>query len=665
VIEGDEDQTNSTTEKESQDKPFESLIFSLQTSSCSDSEIEYKCVTKMKHGGETKTSIVKYSCCYGYARSNSGPRYCTKVEMKDMIETLEGIGAKRMAELIKTHQLDEAIMSKNVTIFAPNDEAFLEYQDAKNNDLDNDVMDTHAMGGETNEEKEMVGLLEGHIVDGSLKSTNFLDEQVLKARNGASRIRINEYRTPQRVYTANCARILASNVLSKNGLVHVVDRVLPTPTQSVMDIIKSRPDLSKFKDLLVANNMVKELEDMDGNWTIFAPSNSALEKVDPELLEKLESGQACAKQILESHVVSNVVCSSIIPARAQLRSVSGTSLLVERNPDGKLFVNENPLMTRDTLGTNGIVYAMDGLIIPRETRRANEALQEHNMDQFWRLLNETGLAEELNEMKNVTIFVPMNAAIESLKEDQLNQIKNNTDILKYHIATPKTCSCDMKDNLQLQSLQGRKLRINLFEDFPGFISRATVSCANIIKLDNKICGGEIHLIDRVLFPPHESLLTALEGMESHKLLRDLISGTDLEMELENATGLTLLAPSDNTIRQQLNEKEIQDLLANKSKADQLLRRHVLSEALCCSGIMGRAPSIFADSFNIRRIDGSIVAARRDFKGDVRFDRASVTRCDIVAQNGIIHVVDRVLKPTMERRRNPFTPFFEPPFFLFK
>jgi uncharacterized surface protein with fasciclin (FAS1) repeats len=53
---------------------------------------------------------------------------------------------------------------------------------------------------------------------------------------------------------------------------------------------------------------------------------------------------------------------------------------------------------------------------------------------------------------------------------------------------------------------------------------------------------------------------------------------------------------------------------------------------------------FVSLQQIRTIDGSLISAHKTMNGRVRFGTARVTKCDIMATNGVIHVINKVLRP---------------------
>ena len=79
------------------------------------------------------------------------------------------------------------------------------------------------------EEPDLGEILKGHIVEGSLDTSQMHDEDVIStmAEGGDTKLRITMYNTyPKKTVMANCARLVSSDHFSSNGVVHMVDRVI-------------------------------------------------------------------------------------------------------------------------------------------------------------------------------------------------------------------------------------------------------------------------------------------------------------------------------------------------------------------------------------------------------------------------------------------------------
>ncbi|KAJ4428398.1 hypothetical protein ANN_24418 [Periplaneta americana] len=549
----------------------------------------------------------------------------------------------------------------------------------------------------------------GHMVPGFYDISELVNEQVLYSDNGNSSVRMNFYLAPgERLVTANCARLTSVNNYATNGIVHVVDRMIRPVTKTLAELIAqdnqfailrsqvkrifkslsslfhcsmrmtsvvqivAKPKTSYFDlipfssdrfNLLSKTGLLQKLKE-PGHITIFAPTDSAFEKLDPAVRSRLMQGEACIGNVLKHHLVPHTVCSTAVQTRLTTMNMDGDTLQLERRPDdGKLFVSGIQIVAKDVVGTNGIIHVIDGIIMPDSARPITGVLSSHNLTTFLSLLREAGLAESLDSMSNVTLFAPTDealakpeamATLEKLRADK-DRLR---DLLLYHTTGPEVQSCDFSNDKQLKSgLADKSIRINLYATLPfftGAITRATAQCARLINFDNRACGGVIHEVDKLLVPPSGSILELIERGDNYTLLRKIMKGTGLEEELNGEGPFTFLAPPDSALYK-LEEEDLKILTEDKHLAERVLRQHILPEALCCAGV-GATSWPFTN--RVETLSGRSVAVRRDHEGRVHIGSTMVKDCDIPATNGLIHTVNRVMVPH-DNRRNGFQKFENP------
>lgn len=96
---------------------------------------------------------------------------------------------------------------------------------------------------------------------------------------------------------------------------------------------------------------------------------------------------------------------------------------------------------------------------------------------------------------------------------------------------------------------------------------------------------------------------------------------------------TVFAPSDSAFKA-LSPDERESLLSDKEQATKVVSDHVIRGSLTVAEIKPGT---------VRTIDGSTVRLESD-NGLVKVENASVIQSDMRADNGVIHVVDAVVKP---------------------
>merc|ERR1739844_339865 len=135
----------------------------------------------------------------------------------------------------------------------------------------------------------------------------------------------------------------------------------------------------------------------------------------------------------------------------------------------------------------------------------------------------------------------------------------------------------------------------------------------------------------------------IELDDKHKTWLELIKKAEMETELNSSENpMTMLAPTEGAFLN-MDEELKKEIFADKEIAAQVVKHHMLKEMLCCAGITRKIP-FFDQSTKFTMLEDDVVSVRRSTGGYLYADRAELTTCDMVANNGVVHAIDRVLLP---------------------
>ena len=115
-----------------------------------------------------------------------------------------------------------------------------------------------------------------------------------------------------------------------------------------------------------------------------------------------------------------------------------------------------------------------------------------------------------------------------------------------------------------------------------------------------------------------------------------VQAADLVTVLKGVGPFTVFAPTDAAFAK-LPEGTVADLLKpeNKAQLAAILTYHVIPGKVMSGDIAGKA-------LDVATVQGSTLAI--DARDGVKVDEAQVTAADILASNGVIHVIDSVVLP---------------------
>ncbi|TNN61062.1 Transforming growth factor-beta-induced protein ig-h3 [Liparis tanakae] len=165
------------------------------------------------------------------------------------------------------------------------------------------------------------------------------------------------------VVTVNCARLIKPDQHATNGIVHVVDRVITAVSNSVHSLIDVDDDLETLRTALAAAGLTAMLE-AEGQYTVFAPTNEAFEKIPPETLNRILGDPVALTDLLNYHILKHMQCSEAVVAGTPMETLQGAVLEVGCDGD-RMTLNGRAIVTkRDQLGSNGVLHYIDELLVP-------------------------------------------------------------------------------------------------------------------------------------------------------------------------------------------------------------------------------------------------------------------------------------------------------------
>ena len=166
-----------------------------------------------------------------------------------------------------------------------------------------------------------------------------------------------------------------------------------------------------------------------------------------------------------------------------------------------------------------------------------------------------------------------------------------------------------------------------------------INDAQVIVADIMADNGVVHVIDAVLLPPPppptNTILDIVVNSANHNTLEAAVVAAGLQGALSGAGPLTVFAPTDAAFAA-LPAGTLDALLADPNGA--------LTQVLLYHAVSGVALSTdLTNGMMITTIQGQDVTVTINADG-VFINDAQVIVADIIADNGVVHVIDAVLVP---------------------
>ena len=247
-----------------------------------------------------------------------------------------------------------------------------------------------------------------------------------------------------------------------------------------------------------------------------------------------------------------------------------------------------------------------------------------------------GLAETLKGDGPFTVFAPTDDAFAKLPDGTIEYLlkPENKDklvsILTYHVVPAKVKAKQAVKLTAAPTVNGQRLDIKA--DKHGVM----IDGAKVTATDIMASNGVIHVIDTVVMPSGDDILTTAGKAGSFKTLAAAIKAAGLVETLQGDGPFTVFAPTDEAFAK-LPAGTIDTLLKpeNKDKLIAILTYHVVPGRVFSDAAIkqGKARTVQGNKVMIKAKDGN-----------VHVNNATVISADIDATNGTIHVIDTVLIP---------------------
>ena len=255
-----------------------------------------------------------------------------------------------------------------------------------------------------------------------------------------------------------------------------------------------------------------------------------------------------------------------------------------------------------------------------------------------------GLADALSDdSASLTVFAPTEAAFAALPEGTLDALLADPEalanILTYHVLDSEVgvgAALDLAPTT-VATLQGGDIALTKRDD-----DYLYVNLSQVVDYDIEASNGVIHVIDSVLLPPDltPSTMTIAEIAQADgnfdTLVTALTAANLVGTVNDPDASLTVFAPTDAAF-EELGEAAVNYLLNNLEILESTLLYHVVAGAELTS-----IDAIAATGTSLVMANGDEATISLGESG-LMIEGANIVTTDIVASNGIIHVIDVVLE----------------------
>jgi uncharacterized surface protein with fasciclin (FAS1) repeats len=437
------------------------------------------------------------------------------------------------------------------------------------------------------------------------------------------------------------------------------DEVVPVqePAVTIVDAAVADGRFTTLVAALVSTGLDATLADEASKFTVFAPTDDAFALLGQETIDALLADTDTLSNILTYHVIGGEVdaAAAVAAAGTQVEMVNGD--FVGLSLDGEsLLVNTSTVIITDLQTDNGIIHVVDAVLLPPAEKGeptmniVETAVADGRFTTLVAALQATDLDVALADSSaSYTVFAPTDDAFALIGEETINTLLANTDVLSeillQHVVQGEVSSVAAftLNGQSPETLSGNTIpiAINSTTDF------LTFGGANVVIKDLYTTNGVIHVIDMVVVgdvevpAPDMSIVDVAVANGSFTTLVAALQATGLDAVLADLdTNFTVFAPTDAAFAL-LGDDAIAALLADADALSNILLYHVVSGATVLQD----------DAVTIAQSDSKMVTmanlqmASLSLTGSTLYiNKSAVSAANVMADNGVIHVVDQVILP---------------------
>ena len=532
-----------------------------------------------------------------------------------------------LVSVIEDLGLEETLTSGDFTVFAPTNAAFEALPDG--------VLESLT-------DEQLLDIIQFHVTEGSVPSSalgaqqdvEMLNEENTLVQSSAAGVVVN-----------GSSNVVEADLEATNGFIHGIDEVL---LPSAIRIALGQPNLvdvaqedGRFETLigLVEDVGLTTTLQYLGPYTAFAPTDDAFtalfEEVDPSTLttEQLTF-------ILTYHVISgDGIASGDLAAEQAVESAAEELLYITSNEESGVTVNGNAsVIDADVDASNGIVHVVDNVLLPNAFLNTVQVAQKnYNFTTLVDLIVQADLAETVATTE-LTVFAPTNEAFETLftEVDPASlSAAQLEEIILYHTIPGATIA---SGDLQAQQAVPSTTDENLYITVDGDV--VVNGNSTVVTADVASNNGIIHAVDTVLMPNAFVDVPAI-AQKNYDLstLVGLLIDNNLVGTLQGDGPFTVFSPTNAAF------EAISDVVSTLTPEQivEVLTYHVL-EANVESGDIVPPQTVTMlnqQDITIDVVEGAVTIT------DAAGGTATVTLADQVGTNGVVHIIDAVLIPTLD------------------
>lgn len=431
-------------------------------------------------------------------------------------------------------------------------------------------------------------------------------------------------------------------------------------TNSVVNHLENDSSTTLFLQAIEEAGFDSELDANSGSNTILIPNNKAiLAFLEGQGIEDLRDlPRDDLRAFVRYHWFNDLFylenfSTGYMPTQAEIPITDSTNtflaVFVNQRTDSLLFNGQTDITRGDVEVDNGILHFINrALALP--TISTFMTTDPELLPFYKQLLSAKDTLsrwEDLADPKEqVTVFTPTQLAVEEFLKDRREGDSDFENLLKYHFLkkqkSVETMPTGYYPTQATEEYSGQYRNLSLYIDTDAEMK--VNKEAAVITPDLRAINGNIEVIDQFLRPL--SLIDVVNTDKRLSLFKERLENDEelwgLLKNPDNSRPYTIFAPTDEAVERFLKEEfpEADEVSVDSIPSEEwrdILEAHIVDDNVLASE--------GAKNKELRTLNGTMLRLTTDgiSTGNLQ-EEGKLMVSDIQTRNGMIHIIDRVLRP---------------------
>ena len=463
------------------------------------------------------------------------------------------------------------------------------------------------------------------------------------------------------------------------------DDVTPVPDEQAPTLVAAAEDanLTTLLEAVDAAGVGSALLNAE-EITVFAPTNQAFDNLIAALdgvsnLDELVAflgGAPGLANVLQFHVIPSRILAANVPTTpTEVLTLNGETITVQRSGESVSITdkagNTVSVVTADVNIANGVVHVIDGVLLPdlgeEEVGNIVEVATAAGLTTLLAAVEAAGVGQTLLDAADITVFAPTNDAFSALiaSLDGVNDlnglveflggVEGLANVLQFHVVPSRVFAADVPTTpTAVETLNGETITVQRSGNNVT-ITDQNGNTVNVAAADVAIQNGVVHVIDGVLLPDlgEEEVGNIVEVATAAGLttLLAAVEAASVGQTLLDAADITVFAPTNDAFAALIASLDgVNDLnglvefLGGVEGLANVLQFHVVPSRVFSADVPTSPTAV-------ETLNGETITVQRSGDNvsitDQNGNTVNVAAADVAIQNGVVHVIDGVLLPTLE------------------